>query len=382
MFRKVLFQAHLWTGLILGIVFVVLGVTGALLVYQKELIALGQKPLPRAESQGAMLSADALIAAGKAAVPGKTDNVTLVFPKEQGEAAAVFMRKVEGGKHGHKARGEMRGPKAGMDGDGGRKNYTYVYLDPVSGKVLDVRDTKLNPFFATLHQLHANLMLGPDGRQVVGWFGAGMLLLGLSGIYLWWPRRGAWKYAFGIRKHAKGYLFHRDLHGAAGIWFWVVFVIVTFSGVVISFPATSRATFVAEKPAFDLRRGPVVQPVEGVDPIGADAAITLVKKEIPGAQLATISFPGKPDETLRVTLQGDPATIAFVDPYAKRIAGWRNKPADFVSWQRILHDGRGWGPVWRALVCISGLLPLLFTITGTVMWLKKRKGKTAALRVV
>ena len=76
---------------------------------------------------------------------------------------------------------------------------------------------------------------------MIGWFGVVMLLLGLSGIVLWWPKRGAWKFAFGVRKRAKGYLFHRDLHGAVGIWLWLVFIIVSFSGVVIAFPDTAKA---------------------------------------------------------------------------------------------------------------------------------------------
>lgn len=429
MFRNILFQVHLWTGLILGLVLTLIGISGSLLVYQKELIQLGQKPLPRAEAQGTPLSADALLAAGKAAVPGKTDSVTLVLPSAPGEAAAVFMRKVAGhsgedagtrGEHRH-ARGEghgdqMRGEGHGdqMRGDGhgdqmrgegrgdhmrgegrrdgggpgwegGRRNYTYVYLDPVSGKVLDVRDTQLNPFMAFMHQFHGNLMLGRDGRQVVGWFGVVMLLLGLSGIYLWWPKRGTWKYAFGIRKNARGYLFHRDLHGAVGIWLWVVFVVVSFTGVAIAFPNTAKTALSTEQSAsFDPRRGPVVEPIDGVDPIGIDAASALVKAQVPGAQFATIALPNKPEETIRLTLAGEgTAAVAFVDPYAKKIVAWRNKPADFLSWQRPLHEGHGLGPVWRALVCISGLLPLLFTITGLVMWLKKRKGKAGSrLRAV
>ena len=31
------------------------------------------------------------------------------------------------------------------------------------------------------------------------------------------------------------------------------------------------------------------------------------------------------------------------------------------------------GGLWEFLVFLSGLVPLLFVITGTIMWLKKRK---------
>lgn len=370
--RKVLFQVHLWTGLVLGLVLALLGLSGSLLVYDHELLALGEKPLPRAEAQGVPLSADKLIAAARAAVPGKTDSVTLVLPKASGDAASVFMRKL-GGKSDRKREGE-------------RKAYTYVYLDPVSGRVLDTRPSALNPVLAFVHDFHGNFLMGREGRQVVGWLGIVMLLLGLSGIVLWWPKRGSWKFAFGVRKKAKGYLFHRDLHGAAGIWLWLVFIIVSFSGVVIAFPNTAKAMTQTTAQAFDPRRGPEVEPIDGLKPMGADAAIALVRAQVPNAAIASVALPAKKSEMIRVTLgtmEDGPVSVAYVDPYQKRIAGWRNAPdapgADrFVAWQRPLHAGEGWGAVWRALVFVSGFLPLLFVITGTVMWLKKRKGRKAA----
>lgn len=372
MVRKVLFQVHLWTGLVLGLVLALLGLSGSLLVYDHELLALGEKPLPRAEAQGVPLSADKLIAAARAALPGKTDSVTLVFPKAAGEAASVFMRKL--------------GDKASRKREGERKAYTYVYLDPVSGRVLDIRPSALNPVLAFVHDFHGNFLMGRDGRQAVGWFGVVMLLLGLSGLYLWWPKRGSWKFAFGVRRNAKGYLFHRDLHGAVGIWLWLVFVIVSFSGVVIAFPNTAKAMTQTTAQGFDPRRGPDVEVIDGVKPLGADAAIVLVRAQMPNAPIATVALPVKMSEAIRVTLgtmDDGPVSVAYVDPYQKRIAGWRNPPTApgaerFVAWQRVLHGGEGWGALWRALVFVSGFLPLLFVITGTVMWLKKRKGRNAA----
>ncbi|MDR3526295.1 MAG: PepSY-associated TM helix domain-containing protein [Rhizomicrobium sp.] len=368
--RKVLFQVHLWTGLVLGLVLVLIGLSGSLLVYDHEILALGDKPLPRAEAVGESLPLDTLIKTARDAVGGKTDSVTLVLPKEKGEAAAVFMRKLGAA---HKREGE-------------RKAYTYVYLDPVSGQVLDVRPSSLNPVFAFVHDFHGNFLMGHEGRQVIGWFGVVMLLLGLSGIVLWWPKRGAWKFAFGVRKRAKGYLLHRDLHGAAGIWLWLVFVIVSFSGVVIAFPDTAKAFTSTTAQTFDPRRGPVVEALEGVKPMGADAAVALLRSQLPDAAVATVALPAKKNDSIRITLgtmESGPVSVAYVDPYQKRIVGWRNPPSApvaerFTAWQRVLHAGEGWGPVWRALVCASGLLPLLFFVTGTVMWLKKRKGRNAA----
>lgn len=44
-----------------------------------------------------------------------------------------------------------------------------------------------------------------------------------------------------------------------------------------------------------------------------------------------------------------------------------------MALQRPMHDGQGLGPIWEFLVFLAGLVPLLFVVTGTIMWLKKRK---------
>ena len=138
--------------------------------------------------------------------------------------------------------------------------------------------------------------------------------------------------------------------------------------------------------SFDPRRGPAVEPLDGVKAMGADAAVALLRSQLPDAAIATVALPVKKSDTTRVTLgtmESGPVSVAYIDPYQKRIAGWRNSPTAplaerVTAWQRVLHAGEGWGPFWRALVFVSGLLPLLFVITGTVMWLKKRKGRSAA----
>src|SRR5579864_3017965 len=79
------------------------------------------------------------------------------------------------------------------------------------------------------------------GRTVEGWLGLIMIFLGLTGLYLWWPKAGKWKYGFIVRRNAKGLRFHRELHGAVGIWTLVLYLVVTTTGVAFEFPQATRA---------------------------------------------------------------------------------------------------------------------------------------------
>ena len=70
-----------------------------------------------------------------------------------------------------------------------------------------------------------------------------------------------------------------------------------------------------------------------------------------------------PWERLRVVSELMPQTrLGFITP------GMR-----FMAWQRPIHQGSGLGAVWKFLVFLSGLVPLLFVVTGVIMWAKKRR---------
>jgi uncharacterized iron-regulated membrane protein len=374
--RSVLFQVHMWVGLILGLFLVVVSLSGAILVYDDKLSEMFN-PAPKANTAGMRLPLTMLAdAARPAAGDAGQGQVQIVLPERPRQAAIIrFTRPARG-----EGMGAMR--PAGPPGTGA----VQVYVDPVSAEVLGSRRAGLSPTFAFIHRLHGSLALGRDfGRPLVGWLGVAMLALGLSGLILWWPKRGRWQYAFKVRKSATGLRFHRELHAATGIWIFIVFMAVSFSGVAISFPNTMRSIITlgapAPKPAFDLREGPKVQPVANVRRMGADHALLIAKKMMPDMEIRSVTVPARPDQALSVALAsrfGTAATL-YINPYTGAVIGSRD-PANaggadsFMALQRPLHDGQGsFTFVWEFLVFLSGLAPLLFLVTGVIMWLKKRK---------
>ncbi len=40
---------------------------------------------------------------------------------------------------------------------------------------------------------------------------------------------------------------------------------------------------------------------------------------------------------------------------------------------RTLHDGDDTGPAWQAIIVASGLAPALLGVTGTILWLVRRR---------
>lgn len=371
--RRILFWVHIWVGLIFCLPFALLGLTGSVLVYEQPINNFFA-PVPRATAVGTMQPLQAIIDAGAKTHPELPPSL-LSLPQEAGDPAIV---------------------RLGSFGRGGGTNY-QAFIDPVSLQVLDVRSAARSYWMGLAHDFHGQLLMGPrDGRPIIGWFGVGMLALGLSGIVLWWPRSGRLKGSYGVTKGARGWLLHRQLHGTAGITAWALFIVLSFSGIVICFPQTTTS-FVrtvmlqgpsSSPPAF----GPGVQmpkvaPLEGAARIDADRAFAATVTAAPGAKLVAMFLPDGRDAPFRLSLlpegaaQGSPAVTAFIDPYRGEVLSlrdpWAGDLGDAVMiWQRPLHTGRGTNAVYRAAIFLVGLLPVLFAVTGMMMWWTKRQART------
>src|SRR3546814_13801102 len=85
--RYWLLQIHLWTGLILCLPLVLLGITGSLLVYGHDLVSLFGGTAPQASASGEWHPPGAIVAAAMAgAEPGRIP-MALRMPLEPGEPA-------------------------------------------------------------------------------------------------------------------------------------------------------------------------------------------------------------------------------------------------------------------------------------------------------
>ncbi|MCA0302488.1 MAG: PepSY domain-containing protein [Proteobacteria bacterium] len=375
-------QLHLWIGLILLLPLVVMGVSGAVLVYGHDIEHLLGQGEPAATTVGEWRAPSELVEAAKQAVSDPNRVAMAVrWPAEVGEPAAVRLSRPVG-----PVRGEPRNqsPFAGS---------VQVLLDPVSLQPL--KSQGMTGWVRFFHDLHGHLFLqGGVGREIVGWLGVALLVLGCSGLYLWWPRPGQWKAAFRVRRGAKGLRLHRELHGAVGIWSLVLFMLVNFTGVYIAFPQTVGSIITTVLPGRDVRAATQlarVEPMRGTPPMGIDEAVGLAKSRVPDARFLNAFLPTRPDQALRVSLvrddhrDGAPPVTVVIDPLRRTVMDVLDPRTmttgeRFLAWQRALHYGLGLGPFYKFLVFVSGVIIPLFAITGFFMWWIKRRNRRAGAR--
>jgi uncharacterized iron-regulated membrane protein len=269
-----------------------------------------------------------------------------------------------------------------------------ILIDPVSLELLEMQQA-MGGWVRFFHDLHGHIFIsGGLGREIVGWLGVAMLVLGCSGLYLWWPKSGQWEAAFTVRRTAKGVRFNRELHGAVGIWRLVLFMVVNFTGVYLAFPQQISAAVNTVWPGRDMRAAQFqarVEPMRGATAIGLDEALALAKERVPDVRFLNAFLPTRPDQALRISMirqghgEGAPTVTVIIDPWRKTILDvfdprTLSTGESIIAWQRALHYGQGLGGGYKFLVFVSGVIIPVFAVTGFLMWWIKRRNRRAGNR--
>jgi uncharacterized iron-regulated membrane protein len=395
--RQLWWTLHRWIGIGLLVLLVPIAVSGALLVYHDEIDALiNPKRWTVSGSELALSPAQYMIAASKVVEPNET--VTgLRFPRAAGTPVIVLARQqVEPGS-----------PQ--------RPRFFSIYLDPPTGRVLDKVDFR-SSWVGFLHIFHENLTIPQySGRQIVGWAGVGMLILSLTGIWLWWPRRGSFLSGLRWRRAPQT---STNLHHLLGFWISIPLAIVSLTGIYLSFPQTARSMMSSIAPMQPPPPRAFAQAIVAKPNLTADEALRLAQAVEPDARPAALFLPteanrrpaaegregGKKDgskaregskkesgkgregaqgrdapspswrvqlrsgeELITVTVEDASSSVRRLpDP----LAG--NRAAQWIRW---IHDGSRGGPVWQFIVFLTGVLPVVFAFTGILMWLRGRRAR-------
>ena len=389
MIRRYLIWQHRWTGLLMTIFLVVVGLTGTLLAFRTKIDRLvnpqlfataepGQKPLDlatlaeRAEQQKPK------------ARPG-------YFSIEEGQVVMACVPR--------------RDPATG---EPYRLDFDHLYLSPYTGKVLgqrrhgDYSHFRLN-FMDFVYDLHTSLVMGTTGGWILGIVALIWTLDCFVGFYLTLPRGATgfwrrWRPAWLVKGNAGVFRLNFDLHRAGGLWFWLPLILFAWSSVMLSLlPVYERVTKVfVDYESFDqVMNYALAQPKEHPR-LGWHEA--LAASEVHMAELArqqglTITRPyglsyiqefGMYSYSVRagadirghgwdtgVWVDGDTGALRKV-----WLPSGQHLGNTITNWLWAIHYGdiRDWLP-FRVLVALFGLVLVTLCGTGVYVWWKKRESR-------
>ena len=400
--RPVLGFFHRWVGLFIAGFLFISGVTGAIISWDHELDDLLNPQLVHARAQGVAkppLELAKLIEARDPRV-----QVTFVpLAPEPGEAYAFGVDAKR-----DPATGKLFAP-----------GYNQVFIDPASGQELGRRNwgaawpvTRENfvSFLYVLHySLHIPAMWGIDrwGVWLMGVIAVLWTLDCFVGFYLTLPVKtgkgylSRWKPAWQIKTKASAYRINFDIHRAFGLWIWGVLFTVAFTAFSLNlytevfYPVLSKVSKTTPGP-FELRTpAPLDQPIMAKKTYAEVIATAQAEAKKRGwTDPAGGAFYAPAYGVYGVTFHqpgGDHGAAGVGTPYlyydgqSGAFAGqrlpWVGTAADiFVQAQFPLHSGRILGLPGRILISLTGIVVAALSVTGVVIWWKKRKARMARTR--
>ncbi|QBB69760.1 flavodoxin [Pseudolysobacter antarcticus] len=356
--KRFLFRLHWLLGLSAGLVLSVVGVSGALLGFEEEILAALNPQHHIAASTTPPLNMDALIAIARKNHPDMNVN-TLAW---NGDDAPVEVRLSKGQ--------DRRGMPVAIN------PYDGTVLGPQSGSGI----------FQTVEQLHRNLTVGPVGKQIVGASTAILLLMLVSGIILRWPKYSrsiaAW-FRLDFKLGGRSFLWH--LHAIVGTWVLLFYLVASLTGLWWSYDFyrnfVNGLAGVSTPARGQNGGGNEARAETATTPISINHAWNTFRATVPNARRATLTLPRKADaplewryldadaphargfSTLKLDATGN---LQSNERYADQPRGRR-----FISALFPLHSGDFFGTPGRALMALASLQMPLFFITGMWLWLQR-----------
>lgn len=106
---------------------------------------------------------------------------------------------------------------------------TTVFVNQYTGEATGTFSPK-DTWMYTVRKLHGELLGGKIGTKIIELIASWMVVLILTGIYIWWPFSSGIKGVFTIRfKEGKRILF-RDLHAVTGFWMSLLLLLILAGG--------------------------------------------------------------------------------------------------------------------------------------------------------
>ena len=377
-------QVHLWLGLASGLVVFIVSITGCLFVFQKEISQLTHPewyytgtPPPKPGTPVLPLSRLEHIAQTALGANKPVNNiVTYRDPKRSWE----FM--------------VYKNNDSAITIFGSMVYFQSVFLDPYTGKITGARDYKYD-FFNVVKYIHWSLLLNTRyGQPIVGWGTAIFVLLLLTGLVLWWPKKWTKRnrdISFKIKWKASFRRVNYDLHNVPGFYSLVPAIILGCTGLVMAFPWFTAFVYLVTTGSPHPPRDPVVHStapdsatIRLVDaPAALDKAFVQTLELFPNSPRIAISPAGDAAGPIVFTGYKDDETyygydVLEFDQYDGRLLVHqknveKNPGQKLMDMNYDIHVGAIGGLTGKIIAFFISLICASLPVTGFLVWWLKRK---------
>ncbi|KAA0022229.1 PepSY-associated TM helix domain-containing protein [Antrihabitans cavernicola] len=242
------------------------------------------------------------------------------------------------------------------------------------------------------------------GALILGTLGLFMVLLGISGIILWWPTFARFSHGFRLRLKKGRYARDLDLHNVIGIVSIPFLLMWGITGAAFELPVVEKAwlamtggnsTVDESRFTFTPREGAADRPTLSVTE-AADVALSHA-----AGRVSYLTVPTPDADYYSVAVAGDYApyggrafysgdVMVYINPHdrddVKVTDASHDQPLANTFYDKVFEPAHfGWlvSGWWRSIWFGFGMTPLILMVTGVSTWLFKRgvaKRRRAATR--
>jgi len=359
MYKKTWFKIHLILGLTAGLILFIIGLSGAILSFEKEILnVVNKKSYIVKVADTPKLTVTELMSSFKQKFPDSKINA-VTFSKADNSSVTINIAVKGKGKAARKG-----------------KNY---YLNPYTSEILP--DIKGKGFFKFVENIHRRLAMGKVGQQIVGASTLMLFVLMFSGVYIYFKKlKKSLKKSLTFSFKSKGRSFLASMHS---VWVIPIYLVSSITGLYWSYNWFNEGLYNLagiEKPV-RMKRGMNKNP-----PIASSNEIQNI------VNVFNENVADYNNANLRFTAQKGIYTISYLDEdsihdRARNTVKIDKKTSSIVEQTYFsdqplvekllksnysLHTGDYFGIVGKVVMFLGSLAMVLFFVTGVMMYLKRK----------
>ena len=352
----------------------VMGITGAMISFQKEILWLVNKDSYIVKVSGQMQTEQQII-----------DNFRLKFPKANIRGLTV---------KNDPTSSAVVNIASNKKGKAGRKGINY-YINPYTSEILpNVEGQKV---FKFIEMIHRGLVAGEVGKQIVGACTLMLLVLMLSGVLVYLPRlKRAFFKSFTFKFKQKGRSFLSTMHSSLGMWVIPFYLVSTFTGLFLSYHWFSDIVYNVAGVEKKVRQKPTTMKAKRIENKNTNKKrelssqrvqeiFNLFKENITDYSSVSLKFEGKKGVYSLTYIKKEPMhyrarneiSLDMKNNTIVKHEEFSKKPLEEILIKSVIpiHTGEYFGRIGQILILLAALTMPLFTITGFMMYFQRRKKK-------
>lgn len=354
--KTTVYKIHKWVGLALGVLLFLQAVTGLTMAHKEALMGLFG---PQVEPAAPHRPLDDIVGVLKTTYPeGRLERLTYFRDQSLPVIARIY-------------------PRDSLV-------FQVAVVDPTRAKILSAGPYWQYPL-VLMERVHVSLLAGETGHAILLTEALALVFMAISGLVVWWPRN---------RKFAKALVIHwksaplrllRDIHVVPGAVMAVLMCVAGLTGAaIIADPLVKSAVSLVAPVAPESEGLHLAAPRSAAPEMSWQQAADQLRARFPDGRLRQFRFLAKDDRVLGAVMVATRAAnprahhVGFVDRFNKDLVVTADGNAllsgdAFVEWMLPLHTGEAFGPLRPLLMTLLGLSLAGMTVTGFLMWVKKRR---------